>query len=92
MRRSAQVLTIEMAIASIPIVYFVHVSKLAFGDELFVQQAQPHLHEEQDEAAATPMTAATDDGDGVRGHHRCSALHCARVLYKKLTLTFMNIN
>ena len=53
-RRSAQVLTIEMAIASIPIVYFVHVSKLAFGDELFVQQAQPHLHEEQDEAAATP--------------------------------------
>ena len=54
LRRSAQVLTIEMAIASIPIVYFVHVSKLAFGDELFVQQAQPHLHEEQDEAAATP--------------------------------------
>ena len=60
LRRSAQVLTIEMAIASIPIVYFVHVSKLAFGDELFVQQAQPHLHEEQDEAAATPTPTALD--------------------------------
>ena len=32
LKRPAQVLTIEMAIASIPIVYFVHVSKIAFGD------------------------------------------------------------
>jgi len=52
LRRPAQVLTIEMAIASIPIIYFVHVSKLAFNDEVLVQQTHPHLQEGQDAAAA----------------------------------------
>jgi UDP-sugar transporter A1/2/3 len=56
LRRPAQVLTIEMAIASIPIVYFVHVSKLAFNDEVSVQQTHSHLQEGQDAAAA--MTAS----------------------------------
>ena len=52
LRRPAQILTIEMAIASIPIIYFVHVSKLAFNDEVLVQQTHPHLQEGQDAAAA----------------------------------------
>ena len=56
LRRPAQILTIEMAMACIPIIYFVHVSKLAFNDEVSVQQTHSHLQEGQDAAAA--MTAS----------------------------------
>ena len=60
LRRPAQMLTIEMAIASIPIVYFVHISKLAFGDEVFVQQQQQtHLQEHAAERSGNNSLASS---------------------------------
>ena len=60
LRRPAQMLTIEMAIASIPIVYFVHISKLAFGDEVIVQQQQQtHLQEHAAERSGNNSLASS---------------------------------